>query len=65
MFNLPTKGLISILTSIAKESKKPGAKKLNKAIFVDEGLTVIYKKIEKGISSITGSEITLTNQTMK
>ena len=50
MFNLPTRGLISILTSIAKESKKTGAKKLNKAIFVDEGLTVIYKKIEKGIS---------------
>ena len=37
IFNLSTKGLISLLNSIAKKSKNMSAKKLNKAIFVDAG----------------------------
>ena len=56
---------MSLVSSIAKESKKRGAKKLIEYIFVDVGLNIIGKKIENGISSITGSGITLTNNELK
>ena len=42
-----------------------GATLLNKDTFVDAGLNLIGKKIKKGISSITGSDITLTNNEIK
>ena len=61
VFNLPTKGLISLVNSIAKESKNMGTKILNKDILVNAGLNTIGMKIKKVISSIIGSGITLTN----
>ena len=60
-----TKRLMSLVSSIAKESKNLGAKKLNKDTFVDAGLNLIDKKIKKGISSIADSGVTLTNNKMK
>ena len=65
IFNLPAKGVISLVNSIAKESKKTGAKKLNKDVFVDARLRIISQKIEKKISSITSSGISLTDIEMK
>ena len=56
VFNLPAKGLISIVNSLAKESKKTGAKKLNKDIFVDPGFNITVKKNKKRILSITVQE---------
>ena len=61
ILNLPTKGVISLVNSIAKESKKTSAKKLNKDVFVDARLRIISQKIEKRISSITSSRISLTD----
>ena len=61
----PTKGLMALVSSIAKESKNMGAKKLNKDIFVDAGLNLISKKIKKRISPITGSGMTLTSNEIK
>ena len=61
VFNLPTKVLISLVSSTAKESKNMGAKKLNKDIFVNVGLNIIGKKFKKKNSSISGSGITLRN----
>ena len=60
IFNLLTQGLILLVRLAAKESKTS-----NKDIFVDAGLNVIGKKIKNGISSITGSGITLTNNEIK
>ena len=37
----------------------------NKDVFVDAGLSLLGKKIKKGISSIKGSGITLTNNEIK
>ena len=54
-----------LLSSIAKQSKHMGTKKLNKGTIVDEELKIIDKKIKKGISSLTGSGITLTNNKIK
>ena len=65
VFNLPTKGLISLVNSIAKELKNMGTKKSNKDIFVDEVFNVIGKNIKKVILSISGSGITLTNNEIK
>ena len=42
-----------------------GAKNLNKNIFVEAGLNFIGKKIKNGISTITCSVITLTNNKIK
>ena len=50
--------------SIAKESKNTGAKK-NHKIIVDAGLNALAKKIKKGISSMIGSGITLSNNERK
>ena len=58
IFHLPTKGSMSIVNSVANESKKTGGKKLNKDSFVDAGLNIIGKNIKKGILSITDSGIT-------
>ena len=54
-FSLPSdiifnKGVIPLVSSIAKESRNMCAKKTNKYIFVDAGLNLIGKKIKKGIS---------------
>ena len=65
VFNLPTKELISLVDSVEKESKNMGAKKLNKDTFLDARRNIIGKEIKKGISSITGSRITLTNNEIK
>ena len=54
---------MSLVSSIAKESKNMGAKKINEDTFVDAGLNLIGKKIRKEISSTTG--ITLTNNEMQ
>ena len=48
VFNLPTKESISLVNSVAKESKNMDAKKSNKDIFVDAGLSIIGKKDQKG-----------------
>ena len=61
----PTKRLMPLVSSIAKESKDMGATLLNKDTFVDAVLNLIGKKIKKWISSITGSDITLTNNEVK
>ena len=61
----PIKGFFSLAYSIAKESKNMGAKKINNDILVDAGLNLPSKKIKKGISSITGSGITLTDNEIK
>ena len=55
IFNLPTKAVISLANSMAKESKKTDAKKLNKDVFVNAKLRIISQNIEKIISSITSS----------
>ena len=65
LFHLMYKRLMLLVSSISKESKNMGAKKLNRDTFVDAGLNLIGKKIKKGISSITGSGITLTNNEIK
>ena len=39
--------------------------KINNYILVDIGLNLLGRKIKKGISSITGSSITLTNNETK
>ena len=44
---------MSLVSSIAKESKNMGDKKINKDTFVDAGLNLIGKKIRKEISSIS------------
>ena len=54
-----------LVSSIAKESKKMGAKKLNKDTFVNARLNLIDKKFKKGNSSISGSGITLRNNEIK
>ena len=41
------------------------AKKINKGILVDSGLSVIGKIIKKGISSIAGSGLTVSNTEIK
>ena len=51
--------MISLMSSI--ESKNIGAKKTDKDILVNSGLNLIDKDIKKGISAITGSPITLSN----
>ena len=53
------------MNSVAKELKNMDTKKLNKDIFVDEVFNVIGKNIKKGILSISGSGITLTNNEIK
>ena len=59
------KRFFSLAISIAKESKSLGAKKINNAL-VDAWLTSLLGiKIKRGISSITDSEITLTNNETK
>ena len=42
-----------------------GAKKINNDITVDAGLNLLGKNIKKGISSITDSGLTLTNNEIK
>ena len=42
-----------------------GAKKINNDTIVDDGLSLVGKKIKKGISSIRDSGITLTNNRIK
>ena len=54
-----------IINSFVKELKNTDTKKINKDILVDAGLNIIGKKIKKGISSITGSGITPTNNEIK
>ena len=54
-----------IIFSIVKKLKNTGTKKINKDILVDAELNIIGKKIKKGISSITGSGITLTKNEIK
>ena len=61
----PTKRLMSLVCSVAKESKNMGARKLNKDTFVDAGPNLIGKKVKKEISSITCLGITLTNNEIK
>ena len=61
----PIKRFFSLENSIAKELKNGGAKKINSDILVDAGLNLLGSKIKKGISSITGSGITLTNNEIK
>ena len=55
----------SIVNSYFKELKNADNKKVNNEILVDTGLNIIGEKIKKGISSITGSRITLTNNEIK
>ena len=54
-----------ITNSFIKELKNAGTKKLNNDILVDAGLDTVGKKIKIGISTITGSAITLTNNEIK
>ena len=42
-----------------------GPKEIDSKLFLDAGLNIIGKKINKGISSITASCITLTNNEVK
>ena len=55
----------SITNSFKKELKNEDPKEIGTTLFVDTGLNITGKKIEKGISSITGSGITLTNNEIK
>ena len=58
--NFPCK----VLKSYSKELSNADTKKYknnNNNIYIDTGLNMISKKIKKEISSITASEITLTN----
>ena len=61
----PFKTINSVGNSFEKELKNAGSKGLNNDLIVDAGLNIISKKIKKGISSITGSGITLANNEMK
>ena len=55
----------SIKNSFKKELKNAGTKKLNDDTLVDAGLNITGKEVKKGISSIKGSGITLTNNEIK
>ena len=48
-----------------KELMNKGPKEIDSKLFLDAGLNIIGKKINKGISSITASGITLTNNEVK
>ena len=65
LYVAPIKGFSSLADSIAKETKNMGTKRINKVILVDARLNLLGKKIEKGISSIIDSGITLTNNEIK
>ena len=56
---------ISLANSYEKELKNTGATKLDENTFVDAGLSLLGKKITKGISSITFLGITLRNRYCK
>ena len=63
---LPAKAFFSLVDSIEKESKNMAVKnKKNSHILVDAGLSLLGKKIIKGVPSIIGSRITLTNNEIK
>ena len=59
--NIRFKGLLSSAKSISNSIVKT----VNKVDPVDAGLSLLVKKIIKGISSIKGSGITLTNNEIK
>ena len=69
IFGSPIKEIISspnsIKNSFAKELKNKDPKGIDSKLFLDTGLNIIGKKIKKGISSITGLGITLTNNEIK
>ena len=54
-----------IINSFVKQLKNTGTKKLTADILEDAGLKIIGKKIKKGISSTTGSRITLKSNEIK
>ena len=55
----------SLANAYGKESNNTGHKEINTNLLVDTGYNIIDEKIKKGISSITGSGITLTNNEIK
>ena len=54
---------MSLLDSYLEEANNTSFN--NKDVFVDAGLSLLGKKIKKGISSIKGAGITLTNNEIK
>ena len=61
-----TKAPLELTGPIINSFKKnAGVKKLDQDIFIEAGLNLIGKMIKKGISSITSSGITLTNNEIK
>ena len=61
----PVKGFFSIANSTAKKSKAMAAKEINNDIILDIGPNFLGKKIEKWISSVMFSGITITNNKIK
>ena len=57
----PTREIKSLENSFKKELKNTGTEKLDNDILADAGLSIVDKKIKKGISLITGLEIALIN----
>ena len=55
----------SIKYSFGKELKNKDPKEIESNLFVDTGLGITGIEIKKGISSIAGSRITLTNNEIK
>ena len=55
----------SIKYSFGKELKNKDSKEIESNLFVDTGLGITGIEIKKGISSIEGSRITLTNNEIK
>ena len=61
----PFKIINSVATSYVKELNDTDTKKLNSNVLIHTRLNMIGKKIKKGISSVTGSGITLANNEIK
>ena len=61
----PVKGFFSIANSTAKKSKAMAAKEINNDIILAIGPNFLGKKIEKWISSVMFSGITMTNNKIK
>ena len=61
----PFRIINSAANSLEKKLQNRDPEELNSNLLVDAGLNIIGKKIKIGISSITGSGITLTNNEIR
>ena len=64
-FDIFTKLVEGLYSFVKSTSKNMGGKKLNEYDLVDAGLNLLGNKIKKGVLTITGSGITLTNNEIK